>query len=542
MILAVYLGMAATPFLLRLEWEISDVFFRLRGPIQQSRDVVFIEIADDSMESLGVFPWPRRYHAVLLDILRQWGMKYIVFDMLFTRPGSDPLDDRALAEALERSSGVYLPVLFKKTKNQAGILQSLADFQKHVEGTGHVNIEPDSDGVLRRIDPFLQDANGAKYNHLAVEAAFGFLGKPIPDPLPFPLDKNGKFILNWAGTWTQAFKHYSYADVLKSYSALRRGLKPIVDPSEMKGKICVIGVNVPGGVDIKPTPLEPLYPGMGIVGNIINSVLTGEYIRPVSLKMNLLLMFGLWGISLCSLFPFRNGLSPVMICLLLASVAGGAYWAFAFHSLLFYVARPLLMILSLFLFTLIWAKFASDKETLYFRNLAIRDGLTGLFNQRRFLDVVEATIREVKTSGEPITVIMADLDHFKEINDTYGHQAGNMILRGVAQTIQTCIRYKRQEIQNDCAARYGGEEITILLRNAETDTEGFSVAERVRQAVEAELFYWGNESVKITLSLGAAPLLPGDSASAVINRADQVLYEAKRSGRNRTCLFKNSSP
>ena len=542
LILAGYLWIATTPFLLRWEWQILDIFFRLRGPIKQSQDIVFIEITEDSMESIGRFPWPRKYHAVLLEILKQWEAKYVVFDMLFTRPAIDALDDQAFVEALEKTNGVYLPVMFKKLGAKIGLTQSLDYFQNQVEGIGHINIYPDSDGVLRRIDPYLQNPSGTRHPHLSLKVAFDSLGKTLSEhpPFPFPVDDNGKLIINWAGRWTQAFRHYSYADVFKSYNAMRQGLEPIIHPAEIKGAICIIGVNAPGSVDIKPTPLEPLYPGMGIVGTVINSMLTGQYIQPASLKINLQLMFGLWLASLLILIPFRNVLSPTLICLLLAAVASGAYGAFVHHSLWIHVARPLLMILSMFLYTLIWAKFISDKETVYFRNLAIRDGLTGLFNRRRFMELAEDAIAQVKVSGEPITLIMADIDHFKEINDTYGHQAGDMILRGVAQKIQASIRYKRPETQIDYVARYGGEEIIIMLRNAEAAAEGFGAAERIRRSVEAERFYWGNDFIKVTLSLGVAPLLPSDPLTAALERADQALYEAKNAGRNWTCLFKNA--
>lgn len=131
----------------------------------------------------------------------------------------------------------------------------------------------------------------------------------------------------------------------------------------------------------------------------------------------------------------------------------------------------------------------------------------------------------------PLSVIMADIDHFKNLNDTYGHTFGDLVLKRISAVVREHIR------QIDIAARYGGEEFVILLPQADKN-EAFTVAERVRKAVEAERFINGDTEVKSTISLGVAQFdkLRDLSSDNLIERADQALYVSKDSGRNQSTI------
>ncbi|HEY8175497.1 MAG TPA: diguanylate cyclase [Gemmatimonadaceae bacterium] len=154
--------------------------------------------------------------------------------------------------------------------------------------------------------------------------------------------------------------------------------------------------------------------------------------------------------------------------------------------------------------------------------LSVTDGLTGLTNHRSMMQrLKEETLRAARNKHS-FTVIMADVDHFKSYNDTFGHPAGDEVLKRVATLLRECTRAV------DCAARYGGEEFAVLL--PETDMAGASeVAERIRRLVESEPF----AERAITLSIGIAEFpKDGDRPETVITVADAALYEAKRRGRN----------
>jgi diguanylate cyclase (GGDEF)-like protein len=161
---------------------------------------------------------------------------------------------------------------------------------------------------------------------------------------------------------------------------------------------------------------------------------------------------------------------------------------------------------------------------------AVTDELTGLFNHRRFQEVVAAEVERARRYGQEMGLIMLDIDNFKQVNDTYGHIQGDNVLREVARVL----RHSSREI--DEPARYGGEEMAVAL--PQTDLEGaYRFAERVRRRIEAlELPLAGGGALRVTASFGVASLhtAPTADKDALVAAADNALYEAKRAGKNQT--------
>ena len=143
------------------------------------------------------------------------------------------------------------------------------------------------------------------------------------------------------------------------------------------------------------------------------------------------------------------------------------------------------------------------------------DPLTGLANARSFDPVLERELAIARREGQPVAVIMLDLDDFKGFNDRYGHQAGDDLLRRAARAWRSAIRV------NDVLARYGGEEFAVLLAGCEVDV-AMDIAERLRQATIDE----------VRVSIGVARWDGSETAEKLIARADSALYDAKRAGRN----------
>jgi len=165
------------------------------------------------------------------------------------------------------------------------------------------------------------------------------------------------------------------------------------------------------------------------------------------------------------------------------------------------------------------------------REMALRDGLTGLYNRRYLEDALNRELHRAERSGKPVSVVMIDIDHFKRFNDKFGHDAGDFVLSAVARTIAKSIR------PSDIACRYGGEELAVVL--AEADLEcGRARAEHMRLAIrETNLVHLGQTLPAPTASFGIA-VYPanGTKPADLLKAADQALYRAKEQGRDRICM------
>ncbi|HEY5959360.1 MAG TPA: GGDEF domain-containing protein, partial [Polyangiaceae bacterium] len=172
----------------------------------------------------------------------------------------------------------------------------------------------------------------------------------------------------------------------------------------------------------------------------------------------------------------------------------------------------------------------ADAEAKYHEEIyrmTIIDGLTQIHNKRYLFEVMDRECTRARRHDRPLSVVMFDIDHFKKINDQFGHLAGDYALRELARVCQDRIR------RDETFARYGGEEFTVIL--PETPLEGaLALAEDLRSRTEGHEFVFQNERIPITISLGCAQLTESDKiATDLIQRADDKLYEAKRGGRNR---------
>jgi diguanylate cyclase (GGDEF)-like protein len=167
------------------------------------------------------------------------------------------------------------------------------------------------------------------------------------------------------------------------------------------------------------------------------------------------------------------------------------------------------------------------------KRLSITDGLTKLYNSRYFYNQIRAEIDRTSRYQRPLSLLLLDIDKFKEYNDGYGHLEGDKVLISMGGVIKSCLR------KMDSAYRYGGEEFTVILPETEGD-EAATVAERIRSMVAEDRFYpQGDDDPRtITISIGVTEYVPDEEVAIFVQRADKAMYLSKQSGRNRvSCLF-----
>ncbi|RIJ07375.1 GGDEF domain-containing protein [Pseudomonas sp. 91RF] len=160
---------------------------------------------------------------------------------------------------------------------------------------------------------------------------------------------------------------------------------------------------------------------------------------------------------------------------------------------------------------------------------ALRDPLTGAGNRIAMEQTLQREIEMSRRHLQPLSLLMLDIDHFKQVNDSHGHTAGDEVLKAVAASIKDQLR------NVDMVFRYGGEEFLILLSNTSREAAAM-VGERLRYAAQAQDYYADGQLIELTVSLGCSTLLPGESADSLLRRADSALYVAKRDGRNRLTM------
>jgi diguanylate cyclase (GGDEF)-like protein len=170
------------------------------------------------------------------------------------------------------------------------------------------------------------------------------------------------------------------------------------------------------------------------------------------------------------------------------------------------------------------------------QKLATTDGLTKLYNSRSFYSQLELEVDRYNRYKHPLSLLLLDIDNFKDFNDNFGHLEGDKVLVRFSQIIKSCLR------TNDSAYRYGGEEFTVILPETNGD-EAKTVAQRIRSSLETEKFKpIPDKNAKITISIGVTQYFPKEELSAFIRRADKAMYLSKKNGRNRVTVLLAEPP
>jgi len=534
-----------------------DQRFKFRPGRPTDETIAIIEISDDSIEAIGRWPWPREWHATLLSILKRYGARLVILDVIFDNE-STPSQDIVLREAIRSAGNVYLPFVFqfkegdlpirdRSSDNVRNIIYPLREFLDVCKGSGHVNVAPDVDGVLR-YTPLVIEYKDRFYSQIALKALVDYLGAEDRDivvkpgrhltlknttlgDIRIPVNSDNEMLVNWAGPWEGTFRHYSYIDIIVSHREMLNNEKPRIDLNELRDKICMVGLSASGLYDIRPIPLEPSYPVVGMNANIINNVLKGDFMRKVPKVVDIFFIY-LMGILITFLISksrFIRGAVYTAIAIFCYIVV--SFLVFVILGRWITVVYPVVAMLTSLIGVTLYNEVLLALEGKKYLDLSTKDGLTKLFNIRHFNEILarEFNISSGKRRIRKLCLVMADVDYFKEFNDRYGHQVGDLVLRRVARM------FKAQMRSHDVVARYGGEEFIMMLPGTGIESARH-IAERIRKRIESTPLKRHNKTYNITVSLGVAMLEDENTKEELIGKADKALYLAKQSGRNRVCI------
>ena len=508
----------------------QDLFFRIRNqltsPPQVLDQIELIIIDDESIEkSNQKWPFKRKIFADLVNDLSEANPRVIAFDFVFSGK-SDPVDDFLLSSSFEKARKVILASFVDTNGNYILPYQELLS---QATAVGIINKIQDRDLTVRRANLIYPDAEGQivglPWELEIAKIARGFRENELNvssqgiqvGGLKIPFYKNKKALVNYRFDFAE-IKPVRFWGLSKNQD-LR---------SKFSGKIVLIGTTSKVLHDFYHTPLG-LLPGVVINLNFLANILSNDFIKPLPSAFITLCLF---------LFSFAGiylGLQSGVLTAFLTF--GGLSFLFLLLSFGLFLKNylsdyftPLLFGWFSFVAVSFYRYFFTLLENIQLRTKVALDPLTGLYN-RRFL---ESNINQVLEKNRELSVLMIDIDNFKIINDTYGHQFGDDVIKNISFAIKEELR------EGDTAVRYGGEEFCVILPKT-TKLEAADLGEKIRTSVSARKFSYVNQVAHFTVSIGVASSKSDQlmASRSLIRAADQALYDAKKTGKNKVALFQN---
>lgn len=532
-----------------------------------SDKIVIIAIDDATYEYIldkyGEWPLPRSVYAELVDYIEKQQPQSIAFDLMFVKSmKSNAAADKMLIDMMQKYNNVFVSMnlddqspdlrtppelpdsLSIKVDNKSANVdfssQTYTNCRKILDGIlyntsniGMINVTRAEDGILRKM-PVLVKYQNKFYPQLGLKVGMNYLGiKPnklvidsgsnlILGNRKIYLDKDGSAILNWYGP----HETYEYIPMYKIIQIVN-GKHPDVG-IDFKDKIVYFGTTASSLFDIKTVPSSRVYPGVEVQATYVNNIIDNNFIRRLDRSFTIFLGTLLSIITICIVMneasAFVGSLAAFSVYLLYVFAA---YYAMKYFNLWVDIIYPLLLAVVTFISAYIVKYLIKSRDFEQQYMLATTDGLTDLYNHRYFQEQMRMMIEASKRYETSFSLIILDIDFFKKFNDTFGHQAGDAVLRQVAQTLKKNIR------STDIACRYGGEEMSIILPKTDHEIATFT-ANKICARVSSKDFKLPNgKDTSVTISLGVSTFpTDGVTAEELIEAADKRLYNAKHNGRN----------
>lgn len=468
-----------------------------------NKDIVIVAIDEATYEYIldhyGEWPLPRDIYVKLVEYLESQNPQIIAFDLMFVKSfKSAPQADIALINTMKKYNNLYTamnldnqpedlrkpPELPEKLSvnvanysdvnfedltftNCRKILDGILDVTENI---GMINVSRADDGILRKMPLFVK-YHDKYYSQLGLKVAIDAInsreGNSI-DPHNFVIDKDsnlllgsrkifldedGSAILNWYG----ANGVYDQVPMYKLIKAVNGDAKDT--GYDFKNKIIYFGTTASALFDIKTTPTDKTVPGVEVQATFVNNLLDNNFIvkadKAVTIFSGIILalLIGFCVMRITSAFTASFASVSIYFLYLLAS-----YYAMKYFNIWLEVIYPLILSLLAFISAFIVKYLIKSRDFEQQYKLATTDGLTDLYNHRYFQEQMLMAVENSKRYGTEFSLIILDIDFFKKFNDTFGHQAGDAVLRQVAHTLKKNVR------ATDIVCRYGGEEMSIICQ------------------------------------------------------------------------------
>ncbi len=536
-----------------------------------NKDIVVLAIDDASLESLwdkyGEWPLPRNVYGDLINYIEKENPQAIIFDLMFIKSiKTAPNADKYLSDTMNKYPNVYtamnldrettdvrLPIdlpsrisvnINNKSKvdlkkknyytNCRPILSSLLNGKVNI---GMVNVLRSGDGILRTVAPIVTYKDNF-YPYVSFKAAADYIeqqsvkdfdinskGNLKVADTQIPLTKDGDAILNWYG----GTETHTVIPMYKIIKEMNGDLAKGITPFDFKDKIIIIGTTAMSLHDTKSVPVQDnVYPGVEVHATFFNNMLDNNFIKKTDVFVDIVIILAV--IALVGAIVMLS--TSTLFAFLSTTLFGIAYLFISYYIMELYniwipVVLPIMSIILSFALSFLAKYLLKARDFEYQYKLATIDGLTELYNHRYFQDTLRKQMDIARRYNQPFSLIIADIDFFKKFNDTYGHQAGDAVLRQVAQIL------KNNSRTTDYVCRYGGEEMSIILPNTSAE-EAMNHANRLCKAIAEKPFHLTPvDTAPVTISLGVATFPENaQTPQDLIEWADKGLYYAKEHGRN----------
>lgn len=490
-------------------------------PLPSSIDkIAIVAIDDESLRRVNIqWPWPRSVIAEIINRISLQKPALISTDLVFAGKSIDPADDLALTTALKNAGNVLAAAYFgsdgRYVLPEESVALCLSEF-------GFINKPRDADNAIRRMRPyFLTPAGDIIDYSLFLKTAGHAMGVPAANiALTVPLLKDGTAYIDFVG---KADRFH----VIPAWKIMEGS----GDIYPLRGKIVMLGITSESFHDTYSTPLG-IMPGMLIDANEALTYMNKSFFRYAADNMNavIIFIFVILAVAGALRLPLISG-AVFSMALIAASYLIGLF--LFTQRIITDVFGPILLIIISTILLHGTRSVLLVLENIVLKKEAITDGLTGLFLYRYFELQLKREMKNAAAGRKNLALVIYDLDHFKRINDTYGHEFGNIILRSVAKSLKDHSR------KSNIIARYGGEEFCIIITGMDRD-HAVKYSERLRNLVGTLQFKTSkDETVKITMSGGIAMIsdIQSNDPSDFVKAADSALYRSKNTGRDRISIY-----